>query len=45
MFTQKEMCLPAKRFHEIFIQKVVIFFHWSNVNRELGVWVEEIIKG
>lgn len=40
----KEMCLPAKRFHEIFFQKVVIFFHWSNVNGELRIWVDESIK-
>lgn len=44
MRTGKEKCLPAKRFHKIFFQKVVIFFHWSNVNGELRIWVDESMK-
>lgn len=40
----KEMCLPAKRFHEVFLQKVVIFFHWSNVDGELRIWMDESVK-
>lgn len=35
---QSNIWLPAQRFHEIFVQEVMISFHRSYVNGELGIW-------
>lgn len=38
------MALPAQRFHKIFVQKIMISFHRSNVNGKLRIWGEKRIK-
>lgn len=38
------MALPAQRFHKIFVQKIMISFHRSNVNGKLRIWKKKRIK-
>lgn len=34
---QSNIWLPAQRFHKIFVQKVMVSFHRSDVDGELGI--------